>query len=105
MSSGWLSKPKRKAILLRDARKCGYCGKRVPLRKAATIDHIQPRKRGGNDNVHNLVTCCMACNQVKGSKTLSEYLTYMILEGIKTARQVKATQYRVMQMRFREISW
>jgi hypothetical protein len=31
-----------------------------------TIDHFQPVGKGGDDNLGNLVYCCMRCNQYKG---------------------------------------
>ena len=30
-----------------------------------TIDHFQPRAKGGDDSLDNLVYCCAACNQYK----------------------------------------
>jgi hypothetical protein len=30
-----------------------------------TLDHFQPRARGGNDDPDNLVYCCHACNEFK----------------------------------------
>lgn len=46
---------------------CGYCG--VSERDAGaelTIDHYQPRSRGGLDDLENWVYCCHACNEFKG---------------------------------------
>ncbi len=47
---------------------CGYCSSTRDL----TIDHIQPRSRGGRNTWTNLVTCCSKCNLKKGNKTLEE---------------------------------
>lgn len=30
-----------------------------------TIDHFQPRSKGGDDNFDNLIYCCFRCNQYK----------------------------------------
>ncbi|MFM2024147.1 MAG: hypothetical protein RLZZ56_160, partial [Actinomycetota bacterium] len=44
-----------------------YCSK-----PANTIDHVQPKSKGGADSWENLVACCLKCNNAKGNKTLSE---------------------------------
>ena len=57
----------RRGVLRRDSHRCAYCG-----RSANTIDHIQPKSRGGSDTWENLVACCLRCNNKKGDKTLAE---------------------------------
>jgi 5-methylcytosine-specific restriction endonuclease McrA len=39
-----------------------------------TLDHVQPRVRGGDSSEGNLVTACMACNTLKGQSRLSVFL-------------------------------
>jgi hypothetical protein len=36
------------------------------------IDHINPVKRGGKNDILNLVTSCLDCNRGKGQKTLTD---------------------------------
>ena len=57
----------RRGVLRRDGHKCAYCG-----RNANTIDHVQPKSRGGADSWENLVACCLKCNNKKSDKTLAE---------------------------------
>ncbi|MFT4234567.1 MAG: HNH endonuclease [Microbacterium sp.] len=57
----------RRGVLRRDGFRCGYCGA-----AATTIDHIQPRSRGGVDSWENLVACCLKCNNIKSDRTPSE---------------------------------
>jgi 5-methylcytosine-specific restriction endonuclease McrA len=57
----------RRGVLRRDGHSCAYCS-----RLANTIDHVQPRSKGGRDTWENLVACCFACNNRKGDKTLEE---------------------------------
>ncbi|GIT80384.1 HNH endonuclease [Leifsonia sp. LS1] len=57
----------RRGVLRRDLHRCGYCGK-----SATTIDHVQPRSRGGRDSWENLVACCLRCNNLKGDRTPAE---------------------------------
>lgn len=57
----------RRGVLRRDGHRCAYCSK-----LANTIDHVQPKSRGGQDSWENLVACCLKCNNNKGHKTLGE---------------------------------
>ena len=57
----------RRGVLRRDSNRCAYCN-----RSANTIDHVQPKSRGGQDTWENLVACCLKCNNAKGDKTLQE---------------------------------
>lgn len=57
----------RRGVLRRDGHRCAYC-----QRSASTVDHIQPKSRGGDDSWENLVACCLRCNNKKGDKTLAE---------------------------------
>jgi 5-methylcytosine-specific restriction endonuclease McrA len=57
----------RRGVLRRDDGRCGYCGG-----SATTIDHVQPRSRGGADSWENLVACCLGCNNIKGDRTPAE---------------------------------
>lgn len=57
----------RRGVLRRDGHRCAYCGG-----VAATVDHVVPRSRGGDDTWLNLVACCLRCNGVKGDRTPAE---------------------------------
>lgn len=57
----------RKGVLRRDSHRCAYCDG-----FANTVDHVQPRSRGGVDSWENLVACCLRCNNVKGDRTPEE---------------------------------
>ncbi len=57
----------RRGVLRRDSNRCAYCSK-----SATTIDHVQPKSRGGTDSWENRVACCLRCNNKKGDKTLAE---------------------------------
>jgi 5-methylcytosine-specific restriction endonuclease McrA len=50
-----------------------YCGERFAP-ELLTVDHVEPRVRGGDRSDGNLVTACGACNTLKGHRRLSEYL-------------------------------
>lgn len=57
----------KKEILRRDGYCCQYCGRRL-LR--LTVDHVIPRRLGGQHRWDNVVSACPNCNRKKGGKTL-----------------------------------
>ena len=69
----------RKNILMRDRFACQYCQKGGNSAQM-TLDHVQPRSRGGESSWENLVACCHTCNNRKGSRTPEE-------AGMKLLRQ------------------
>ena len=60
-------------MLERDNHRCVYCG-RIFDSEALTVDHVQPRMRGGDESAGNLVTACTTCNVRKGHRRLAEFL-------------------------------
>jgi 5-methylcytosine-specific restriction endonuclease McrA len=59
----------KREILRRDDFTCQYCGLHMPH---LTIDHIIPRRLGGNHSWNNLVAACPSCNHRKGGRTLEQ---------------------------------
>ncbi len=53
----------KEAILVRDGRRCVYCGY-----YASEVDHVIPVTKGGIDSSNNLVACCFVCNHRKSNK-------------------------------------
>lgn len=72
------------AVYRRDGWKCAYCGRFMPphpcsgTHGAISVDHKQPRSRGGTDDLDNLVTACKHCNTQKRDKTAEEYANYLL---------------------------
>ena len=64
---------KRTGIFERDGFRCVYCGEQFPAEEL-TLDHVQPRVRGGDRSEGNLVTACGGCNVLKGQHRLSKFL-------------------------------
>ena len=50
-----------------------YCGEQFAA-DDLTVDHVQPRVRGGDHSEGNLVTACKGCNTLKGHQRLSAFL-------------------------------
>jgi len=59
----------KREIFRRDAYACQYCGRRGGT---LTIDHVIPRRLGGDLSWANLVTACSACNHRKGGRTATQ---------------------------------
>jgi 5-methylcytosine-specific restriction endonuclease McrA len=68
----------RKNILLRDRNTCQYCSVILPAGEL-TLDHVQPRSRGGLSTWENLVACCHSCNRRKGNRLLHEITDMQLL--------------------------
>lgn len=64
---------KREQVFARDDHRCVYCGEVWPVEEL-TVDHVQPRVRGGDSSGGNLVSACRACNTLKGHRRLSDFL-------------------------------
>ncbi len=56
----------RKNILTRDNHRCQYCGS---SRGSMTVDHVIPKRLGGQEAWENLVCACSKCNNLKGDRT------------------------------------
>jgi 5-methylcytosine-specific restriction endonuclease McrA len=54
----------RRAVFGRDGHKCQYCG--AP---AESLDHVQPKSKGGDHTWENVVAWCRSCNVRKGART------------------------------------
>lgn len=64
-------KPSKDAIYKRDGGICQYTGHKVD-RQSATVDHVIPRSRGGEDTWTNLVLCSKDVNTKKGNRMNNE---------------------------------
>lgn len=66
----------KRNVFVRDSYTCQYCGEKLK-RTEATLDHIVPKSRGGNNSWENSATACKECNTVKGNQTPSEAKMYL----------------------------
>lgn len=63
----------RNEIFERDGYKCHYCNKQL-TRFSATLDHIQPVSKGGDNSYDNLITACLHCNSERGNKPVMDII-------------------------------
>lgn len=66
-----ISKKLRFEVFKRDNFTCQYCGRMAPD-VILEIDHINPVKNKGTNDILNLITSCKDCNRGKGARKLSE---------------------------------
>jgi 5-methylcytosine-specific restriction endonuclease McrA len=64
---------RRELVLARDHYRCVYCNARPPVAEL-TLDHVEPRVKGGDQSPGNLVTCCQSCNVLKAGKPAWAFL-------------------------------
>jgi len=64
----------RLKVFERDEYKCHYCSKQL-TRFTATLDHIQPVSKGGDNSIENLTTACLHCNSQRGNRPVMDIIT------------------------------
>jgi 5-methylcytosine-specific restriction endonuclease McrA len=93
----------RRNIFLRDENCCQYCQKHFP-RQQLSLDHIQPRSRGGLDSWENIVCACRKCNVRKGGCTPQEAGMTLMRPPVRPtrspliSRQLSNKKYAVWHM-------
>jgi 5-methylcytosine-specific restriction endonuclease McrA len=66
--------PERKeAVFQRHDFTCVYCGRRFSADEL-TVDHVEPRVKGGDHSRGNLVAACRPCNREKGGQPAWAFL-------------------------------
>jgi len=58
----------RRNLFTRDNQRCQYCGRNLTMSQMS-MDHVIPRRLGGETKWDNVVCSCVACNTRKGGRT------------------------------------
>jgi hypothetical protein len=66
-------KENRLRVFERDGYKCYKCGKQL-TRFDATLDHLVPVSKSGDNSYDNLATCCLQCNSKRRNRDLSDHM-------------------------------
>lgn len=73
-----LPKRSREAVWAKTSGLCVYCGTRLTTSPGKSnsfhADHVLSVKKGGSDDIANLIPSCATCNSKKGAKTVMEHL-------------------------------
>jgi hypothetical protein len=89
-----ISKKLRFEIFKRDGFQCAYCGQAPPV-VILEIDHIEPKSKGGKDDINNYITACFDCNRGKKDIPLDKIPTKLSenIEVLKE-REDQLSEYR-----------
>lgn len=79
----------RQRVLVRDQHTCMRCGL-----EATHVDHIVPRRLGGDDSMDNLQALCRGCNLSKGGGFFVEPPTPMTPLGSFAPRNGSISHYQ-----------
>ena len=82
------SKKIRFEVFKRDGFKCAYCGKSPPA-VILEVDHIQPKAKGGKDDINNYITACFDCNRGKRDIPL-EKIPSQLEENLEVLKEKEA---------------
>ncbi|MBY0491057.1 MAG: HNH endonuclease [Gemmatimonadaceae bacterium] len=63
----------RSEVFARDGYRCVYCGEQKEPDELS-VDHVQPRMRGGDGSPGNVVSACRGCNTRKAGRPLAQFL-------------------------------
>lgn len=100
----------RRNIFLRDENRCQYCGHKLPTHQLS-LDHVNPRSRGGLTNWENIVCACLRCNVRKGGRTPHEAGMKLIRKPAKPKRspllcqQLTSAKYQSWKTFLDEAYW
>lgn len=71
-----LSKSERQKIYDKYNGHCAYCGCELGY-KDMQVDHVIPLRRGGDDDIENMLPACRSCNHYKATLTDEEFREYV----------------------------
>lgn len=100
----------RRNIFLRDENRCQYCGHKFPTHQLS-LDHVNPRSRGGGATWENIVCACLKCNVRKGGRTPTEAGMRLIRRPSKPKRspllcqQLTSVKYQSWKQFLDEAYW
>ena len=81
-STGSLSIPHLRGVILDSGGRCNWCGGSV-LGVEFEIDHILSVSRGGANTPDNLALACPDCNRQKSEKHPARYAAEVLARGVK----------------------
>lgn len=92
------SMQKRISVFTRASGKCAYCGHSLSIERMH-IDHIKPKKCGGNNDLSNLNCSCGPCNTAKGDRDLEDYRLQVMIKKSAFIDVITFKQWRDLNER------
>ena len=86
-----ITKKMRFEVFKRDGFRCAYCGRTPPV-VTLEVDHIQPKSRGGKNDINNYITACFDCNRGKRDIPLDK-IPPLLSQNIEVLKE-KETQLK-----------
>ena len=78
---------------------CFYCG--CNYKPFLTIDHIQPKSKGGIDDSMNKQVTCVLCNRLKANMDHKEFMQYRnVLPKLINLQRMKIHFHAQIHLRF-----
>ena len=90
-----VGKKLRFEVFKRDRFTCQYCGAQSPD-VVLHCDHIEPKSKGGEDTLLNLVTACQGCNSGKGARRIQDDKVVKLTRDQLTSLQDRREQITMM---------
>ena len=66
------TKSERREVYAKTNGHCAYCGRALELHKMQ-VDHVVPLRKGGTNDIENLLPSCRSCNHYKASFTIEQF--------------------------------
>ena len=67
-----LTKAERQEVYDKTGGHCAYCGCYITPREMQT-DHVVPLRKGGADEISNMLPACRSCNHYKSTLTIKQF--------------------------------
>lgn len=67
-----LTKKERQTVFDKMKGHCAYCGCEISLDEMQ-VDHIMPLRKGGLDELENMLPACRSCNHYKSTLTVQQF--------------------------------
>ena len=66
------TKAQKKEVYEKTNGHCAYCGCEVEIKKMQ-VDHVRPLRKGGTNDIENLLPACRSCNHYKATFTVEQF--------------------------------
>lgn len=83
--------------------RCFYCGfdprQATGKRERLSVEHKNPKSRGGTNEDQNLALSCRSCNSSKGTKTVEEFRAFCAMREFEKKTGVSFTSKQLAYLR------